>query len=84
MLGGQMASSWFLASVEAQLKQLGYRRLWGYVAAANRPARWLFSARGYEIVGRARSEVLLSRVFRIDGKLYLARRGELKRIARPL
>lgn len=79
--GGTAAA--FLAGVEARLRELGYRRVWGYVASSNRPARWLFSAAGHEVVGRIRSQVLLSRVFRVGGKLYLARGGELKRLASP-
>jgi hypothetical protein len=73
----------FLASVESRLNALGYRRVWGYVASSNRPARWLFSAAGHQVVGRVRSQVLLSRVFRLEGKVYLARGGALKRIAFP-
>ncbi|MDX6622073.1 MAG: hypothetical protein QOE75_5 [Solirubrobacterales bacterium] len=37
-----------LARIEAGLQERGYSRLWGYVLAENRPARWLYSMRGYE------------------------------------
>jgi GNAT superfamily N-acetyltransferase len=40
----------FLHAVETRLRDAGHRRLWGYVAAANAPARWLYAARGYETV----------------------------------
>jgi GNAT superfamily N-acetyltransferase len=40
----------FLDHVEGSLKQLGYRRLWGYVERGNTPARWLYGTRGYEVV----------------------------------
>ena len=41
-----------LHDVETALRDRGHRRLWGYVRGDNRPARWLYSLRGYEIVGR--------------------------------
>lgn len=40
----------FLHAIETALRERGYRRLWGYVRADNRPARWLYSMRGYEVV----------------------------------
>ena len=45
--GGGTASD-FLFKVETSLRERGYRRLWGYVLSTNRPARWLYSNRGYE------------------------------------
>lgn len=42
-LAGEM-----LARIEGGLRERGYARLWGYVAADNRPARWLYETRGYE------------------------------------
>jgi GNAT superfamily N-acetyltransferase len=38
----------FLDGIETRLRDLGYRTLWGYVRSDNRPARWLYSMRGYE------------------------------------
>jgi GNAT superfamily N-acetyltransferase len=40
----------FLYKVESSLRDLGYRTLWGYVEADNRPARWLYGLRGYKPV----------------------------------
>lgn len=37
----------FLYRVESSLHERGYSRLWGYVASDNRPARWIYSTRGY-------------------------------------
>ena len=42
-LAGEM-----LARIEGGLADRGYSELWGYVVAANRPARWLYESRGYE------------------------------------
>jgi GNAT superfamily N-acetyltransferase len=39
-----------LASIEAELHQLGYKRLWGYVESVNLPARWLYSVTGWDTV----------------------------------
>jgi GNAT superfamily N-acetyltransferase len=47
---GDGKSMEFLHKVEASLRDLGYRSLWGYVEADNRPARWLYSLRGYKPV----------------------------------
>ncbi len=44
--GGGVATD-FLFNVESSLRDRGYTRLWGYVASDNRPARWLYSTRGY-------------------------------------
>ena len=38
--------------IERALADLGYRRLWGYVLADNRPARWLYAIRGFDVVGQ--------------------------------
>jgi len=42
----------FLHAVETTLRDRGFARVWGYVRADNRPARWLYEARGYEVVRR--------------------------------
>jgi GNAT superfamily N-acetyltransferase len=44
----------FLFQVESLLRERGYERLWGYVAAANTSARWLYSMRGYEVARTVR------------------------------
>jgi GNAT superfamily N-acetyltransferase len=38
----------FLFKLETALRDRGYERLWGYAASDNRPARWIYSIRGYE------------------------------------
>jgi hypothetical protein len=38
----------FLFQIEIALHERGFERLWGYVAADNRTARWTYEARGYE------------------------------------
>jgi GNAT superfamily N-acetyltransferase len=38
--------------IERALAQLGYRRMWGYVVADNRPARWVYAVRGFDVVER--------------------------------
>lgn len=37
----------FLFKVERSLRDRGYARIWGYVVSDNRPARWIYSTRGY-------------------------------------
>lgn len=44
--GGGTASD-FLFKAERSLRERGYSRIWGYVAGENRPARWIYSTRGY-------------------------------------
>lgn len=44
---GRLASE-VLSQIETGLSARGYSRLWGYVLADNRPARWLYETRGYE------------------------------------
>jgi GNAT superfamily N-acetyltransferase len=44
--GGGLAAD-FLFKVERTLRDRGYERIWGYVVSSNRPARWIYSTRGY-------------------------------------
>lgn len=44
--GGGTASD-FLFKLETSLRDRGYRRIWGFVERTNRPARWVYSNRGY-------------------------------------
>jgi GNAT superfamily N-acetyltransferase len=44
--GGGLAAD-FLFKVESTLRDRGYERIWGYVVSSNRPARWIYSTRGY-------------------------------------
>jgi GNAT superfamily N-acetyltransferase len=44
--GGGLAAD-FLFKVESSLRDRGYQRIWGYVVSSNRPARWIYSTRGY-------------------------------------
>lgn len=37
----------FLFRVESALRDRGYHRILGYVVSDNRPARWIYSTRGY-------------------------------------
>ena len=38
----------FLFHVESTLRDRGYSKIWGYVVSDNRPARWVYSTRGYK------------------------------------
>lgn len=44
--GGGVAAD-CLFKIESALRDRGYERLWGYVVSDNRPARWIYSLRGY-------------------------------------
>jgi hypothetical protein len=58
---GDGKSMEFLYKIEAALRDLGYDALWGYVVAGNKPARWLYSLRGYKPVRKVASRRLLGR-----------------------
>jgi GNAT superfamily N-acetyltransferase len=45
---GSGAAGDFLHQIETRLRDRGYGRIWGYVEQGNRPARWLYSTRGYQ------------------------------------
>lgn len=49
--GGRTAQL-FLDLVEFDLRERGYKRLWGYVHETNRLGRWTYSLRGYEPMWR--------------------------------
>jgi GNAT superfamily N-acetyltransferase len=51
----------FLYKIEVALRDLGYDLLWGYVVADNKPARWLYSLRGYKSVRKVSSRSVLGR-----------------------
>jgi GNAT superfamily N-acetyltransferase len=74
-------STWFLAGAEAELERLGYTRLLGYVLRANRAARWLFAITGHQSIGPFESYVVLSRLLRVNGALYLVGRRAFKPLA---
>ena len=44
----------FLHGIETRLRDRGFATVWGYVRSDNRPARWLYSMRGYEPVRNVR------------------------------
>jgi GNAT superfamily N-acetyltransferase len=56
---GAGAAADFLFQIETNLRDRGYRRLWGYVVSTNRPARWTYMTRGYEIAWRVKLERLV-------------------------
>jgi|GEM_PF-2866639 len=58
--GGGTASR-FLFEVETALRDRGFRVLWGYVDRTNRPARWLYSTRGYELAWNIDRRTILLR-----------------------
>ena len=58
----------FLHKVETRLRDLGYERLWGYVLADNKPARWLYSMRGYVPVRKVAARRVLTRRIPIPGE----------------
>jgi hypothetical protein len=58
---GDGKSMEFLYKIEVALRDLGYDVLWGYVFADNKPARWLYSLRGYKPVRKVASRRLLGR-----------------------
>jgi hypothetical protein len=64
--GGAMAGA-FLCGVETSLAASGFIRVWGYVDKSNRPARWLYSSRGYQPIGDLTIRHVLSR-YRVTGK----------------
>lgn len=45
---GNGLAATFLFFVERSLRERGYERLWGFVGSTNRPARWVYSTRGYK------------------------------------
>jgi GNAT superfamily N-acetyltransferase len=63
--GGGLAAD-FLFYVESSLRERGFSRIWGYVDSANRPARWVYSTRGYKPmwIVRLRRIVLIERATR--------------------
>lgn len=48
-----------LTHVEATLRDRGFMRLWGYVEADNRPARWLYATRRYEPTRKLTTRTIL-------------------------
>ena len=63
----------FLYEVESALRARGFERIWGYVVADNRAARWNYSARGYRPIWTVvRTRVLhrwRSRITPIEGEV---------------
>jgi GNAT superfamily N-acetyltransferase len=57
--GGGTATD-FLSRVFVALHEARYTRMWGWVLADNRPARWLFSLAGFREVRRIRARTVVS------------------------
>jgi hypothetical protein len=64
---GDGKSMEFLHKIEVALRERGYGVLWGYVVAGNKPARWLYSLRGYKPVRKVASRRLLGRRSTVQG-----------------
>lgn len=56
---GRNTASEVLTMIETALRDHGHRRLWGYVDADNRPARWLYATRRYRPVRRLTTRTVL-------------------------
>jgi GNAT superfamily N-acetyltransferase len=56
--GGGVATD-ALRAIEAALARLGYNRVWGYVEAANMPARWLYTISGWSVAYTVKTVRLL-------------------------
>lgn len=61
----------FLLKVQRELKNFGYNHAWGYVAAANTPARWIYLMSGNKIVKRAISHEIFSKFLLQDWKVFI-------------
>ena len=69
-------------NVALSLARLGYRRMFGFVDAANRPARWLYATSGYEDVLRSRTRTVARRLIHVDGRGWLiSGKGGLRPLA---
>jgi GNAT superfamily N-acetyltransferase len=73
----------FLDHAEAELARHGYRRMIGTVHTANLPARWLHETRGYEVLQRSTTRIVLHALVIVDGRPFLARRTGLRPLRRP-
>jgi GNAT superfamily N-acetyltransferase len=60
----------FLYRIERDLRERGFDRIWGYVVADNRPARWLYTSRGYLPIRKiaARTRLLRRRTQTVEIK----------------
>jgi GNAT superfamily N-acetyltransferase len=73
----------FLYKVESALRDRGYSRIWGYVVSSNRPARWIYSTRGYLPMWmvRRRRTLMVWRASREDLKPAANRQTTQKEVA---
>mgnify|MGYP001031797945 CR=1 FL=1 len=71
---GSGAAADFLFKIESAFKDRGYARLWGYVVSTNKPARWTYMTRGYQITWRIKLErfVFYRRRKRLPGEAVAA------------
>jgi GNAT superfamily N-acetyltransferase len=76
--GGGVATE-FLSRVLLELRQLGYSNVQGFVAANNRPARWLFSLVGFEVTRKVTIRRLFSLLALADRRLLIRNLGPRRR-----
>jgi GNAT superfamily N-acetyltransferase len=77
---GRGRSTRVLDEVERLLVGMGYRRLLGYVDAADVPARWMYVIRDYRPIRTVTATLLFSRIGLSNGRL-IVRTNEKKRLS---
>ena len=70
----------FLDNAETELTHRGYRRIIGTVDTANVPAGWLHETRGYEVLQRSTTRIVLHALVIVDGRAFVAGRTGLRRL----
>lgn len=61
----------FFGEIQARLRRLGYRKMWGVVFKDNIAARWLYSLYDHRTVRGVKSYVLFSLFLFSEGRVYL-------------
>jgi len=61
----------FLSMIHYELKKLEYNRMWGFVAADNTPAKWLYNITGYKVIKRIIRHELFSIFLFQDKKVFI-------------
>jgi GNAT superfamily N-acetyltransferase len=77
---GHGRSTGVLDEVENLLAGMGYRRLLGYVAADDLPARWMYVIRQYRPIRTVTATLLFSRIGLSNGRL-IVKSNEKKRLS---
>lgn len=77
-------TSLLVRAVQAEHAALGFKKAYGYVYLANRPALWTYRTTGWKEIGRIEEHRILNKVAVVKGQLYWMHAWSRTKLGSPL